>query len=86
MKRITLNQIPDEILNDQRLKDAMNVLPKNYSFEIPKTIWKIKTNNSKRGKHKQFHSFFSITFIEMSYLKSGLTNARRSFALCVYNC
>ena len=48
MKRVTLNQIPDEILNDQRLKDAMNVLPKNYSFEIHKTIWKIKTNKSKR--------------------------------------
>lgn len=49
MKRVTLNQIPDEILNDVKLKEAMNVLPKNYNFEIPKTIWKIKSTNSKRG-------------------------------------
>ncbi len=48
MKRIAINQIPDEILSDPRLKDAMSVLPKNYSFEIPKTIWKIRSNNSQR--------------------------------------
>ncbi len=50
MKRVTLNQIPDEILNDPKLKEAINVLPKNYNFEIPKTIWKIKSNKSRRGK------------------------------------
>lgn len=49
MKRIVLNQIPAEILNDSRLVEAMRVLPKNYNFEIPKTIWKIRSNNSKRG-------------------------------------
>ena len=49
MKKLTLNQIPDEILNDTRLKEAMQVLPKNYNFEIPKTIWKIKSNKSKKG-------------------------------------
>ncbi len=49
MKKITLNQIPDEILNNAKLKDAIKVLPSNYSFEIPKTIFKIKSNNSKRG-------------------------------------
>lgn len=48
MKRVTLNQIPDEILNDPLLKEAINVLPKNYSFEIPKTIWKIRSNKSQR--------------------------------------
>ena len=50
MKRITLNQIPEEILNDAKLKDAMKVLPSNYNFEVPKTIWKIKSNKSKRGE------------------------------------
>ena len=50
MKRVVLNQIPQEILNDPKLLEAIRVLPKNYNFEIPKTIWKIKTNNSKRGK------------------------------------
>jgi hypothetical protein len=57
MKRVTLNQIPDEILNDVKLKEAMNVLPKNYNFEIPKTIWKIKSTNSKRGKQFVFCLF-----------------------------
>jgi 2-(3-amino-3-carboxypropyl)histidine synthase len=49
MKRIQLNQIPNEILNNPKLNEAIDVLPKNYNFEIHKTIWKIQTNNSKRG-------------------------------------
>lgn len=48
MKRVILNQIPSEILNDPKLKEAISSLPNNYNFEIPKTIWKIKSNNSKR--------------------------------------
>jgi 2-(3-amino-3-carboxypropyl)histidine synthase len=50
MKRVTLNQVPDEILNDTKLKEAIDVLPKNYNFEIPKTIWKIRKTKSKRGR------------------------------------
>lgn len=50
MKKVTVNPIPDEILKDFRLQEAMRVLPANYSFEIPKTIWKIRSNQSKRGK------------------------------------
>lgn len=57
MKKITINQVPNELLNDPNLKDAMNVLPKNYNFEIPKTIWKIRTNKSKRG-HKHSNWIF----------------------------
>ena len=49
MKKIQLNQIPNEILNNSKLNAAVDVLPKNYNFEIHKTIWKIQTNNSKRG-------------------------------------
>jgi 2-(3-amino-3-carboxypropyl)histidine synthase len=49
MKKIAINQIPDEILNDKKLIDAIKVLPHNYSFEIPKTIWKIRSNKSQRG-------------------------------------
>ena len=62
MKRVTLNQIPDEILNDVKLKEAMNVLPKNYNFEIPKTIWKIKSTNSKRGNFLSKIKNFVIDF------------------------
>ncbi|VDI53099.1 Hypothetical predicted protein [Mytilus galloprovincialis] len=43
-----LNQIPDEILNDPKLKLAVGKLPDNYNFEICKTIWKIKMIEAKR--------------------------------------
>ncbi|XP_071790273.1 2-(3-amino-3-carboxypropyl)histidine synthase subunit 1-like [Asterias amurensis] len=42
------HQIPDEILNNHELKDAISQLPSNYNFEIPKTIWRIKNVGSSR--------------------------------------
>lgn len=42
------NQIPDEILNNSALNAIIDLLPKNYNFEIHKSIWKIKTQKSKR--------------------------------------
>lgn len=43
------NQIPDEILKDPILNQRISTsLPKNYSFEIHKTIWRIRSNGSKR--------------------------------------
>ena len=38
-----LNRIPKEILEDPELKADVAVLPKNYNFEVPKTIWRIRT-------------------------------------------
>lgn len=32
--RIPLNQIPDEILNDPELNEAIKTLPSNYNFEV----------------------------------------------------
>ncbi|XP_064619383.1 2-(3-amino-3-carboxypropyl)histidine synthase subunit 1-like [Lineus longissimus] len=46
--RRTAHQIPDELLNDPQLEKAMIVLPKNYNFEIPKTIWRIQSTGIKR--------------------------------------
>lgn len=43
-----LNQVPPEILNDPNLKEAMNLLPTNYSFEIPKTIHRIRQADAKK--------------------------------------
>ncbi|KAJ2906271.1 hypothetical protein MKZ38_002350 [Zalerion maritima] len=43
-----LNQVPPEILNDPELKDAIALLPANYSFEIPKTIHRIRTLGAKK--------------------------------------
>lgn len=39
------NQIPEEILCDPLLNEAIRKLPSNYSFEIHKTIHHIKKNS-----------------------------------------
>ncbi|PLN80989.1 diphthamide biosynthesis protein 1 [Aspergillus taichungensis] len=44
----TLNQVPAEILEDPDIKAAIGLLPPNYSFEIPKTIHRIRTSGAKR--------------------------------------
>lgn len=43
-----LNQVPKEILEDPNLKAAMSLLPSNYSFEIPKTIHRIRSSGSRK--------------------------------------
>ena len=42
------SRIPEEILNDPVLAQDMMILPQNYNFEIPKTIWRIKSLDAKR--------------------------------------
>jgi len=42
-----LRGVPPEILNDPVLLSAIEELPSNYDFEIPKTIWKIRQLNAK---------------------------------------
>lgn len=44
----TLHQVPREILEDPEIQAAMDLLPKNYSFEIPKTIHRIRSLGAKR--------------------------------------
>ncbi|XP_044141713.1 2-(3-amino-3-carboxypropyl)histidine synthase subunit 1 [Bufo gargarizans] len=46
--RRVANQIPDEISQNPLLLEAISVLPQNYNFEIPKTIWRIKQAAAKR--------------------------------------
>ncbi|PVU98154.1 hypothetical protein BB559_001752 [Furculomyces boomerangus] len=43
-----INLIPDHIMNNSELAEAVKLLPSNYNFEIQKTIWQIEKNNSKR--------------------------------------
>lgn len=43
-----LNQVPYEILNDSEINEAIALLPSNYSFEIHKTIHRIRTSISKK--------------------------------------
>jgi len=42
-----INQIPQDILSDVELNNAIKQLPSNYTFEIHKTIHHIRKNNSK---------------------------------------
>lgn len=43
------NLIPDDLVNNAFLNSLINAsLPKNYNFEVHKTIWKIKQTESKR--------------------------------------
>jgi 2-(3-amino-3-carboxypropyl)histidine synthase len=48
VKKVIGNRIPAEILEDPKLIQDMQVLPSNYNFEIPKTIWRVKTLQAKR--------------------------------------
>jgi len=42
-----LRGVPPEILNDPDLLSAIEALPSNYDFEIPKTVWRIRKLNAK---------------------------------------
>lgn len=46
--RRVANHIPDEILNDPELIEAIKALPANYNFEIHKTIWRVRQAKAKR--------------------------------------
>ncbi|XP_061537567.1 2-(3-amino-3-carboxypropyl)histidine synthase subunit 1 [Phycodurus eques] len=46
--RRVANQIPDEILQDPELQEAMKALPANYNFEIPKTVWRVRQAKATR--------------------------------------
>jgi len=41
------NKIPDEILNNQKLNQAIQILPTNYTFEVHKTVHKIRQVKAK---------------------------------------
>lgn len=47
-KRFVKSQIPDSILNDPSLNAAIALLPSNYSFEVHKCIWRVKSTGAKR--------------------------------------
>ncbi|KAG5968865.1 Diphthamide biosynthesis protein 1 [Claviceps arundinis] len=43
-----LNRVPADILEDVNLQEAIAILPANYSFEIPKTIHRIRSSGAKK--------------------------------------
>ena len=42
------NQIPEDILQDPQLEQALKQLPSNYDFQIHKTIWKLRQAKATR--------------------------------------
>ncbi|KAJ3375517.1 Diphthamide biosynthesis protein 1 [Allomyces arbusculus] len=46
--KVKLNAIPDEILNNPVLNEAIEALPPNYNFEIHKTVHQIQKFSAKR--------------------------------------
>lgn len=47
-KKVISSRVPKEILEDPQLIQDCLVLPSNYNFEVPKTIWRIKSLEAKR--------------------------------------
>lgn len=43
-----ITKVPDELMNDPLLNARIEKLPANYNFEVHKTIWRIKSTDSKR--------------------------------------
>lgn len=43
-----VNQIPQDILDDKELNEAIRLLPSNYNFEIHKCVWNIRKHKAKR--------------------------------------
>lgn len=48
MRRFIRQQVPDDILHNARLNDAIAVLPANYNFEIHKTVWRLRQAGAKK--------------------------------------
>lgn len=44
----TIHKIPQSILDDPEINAAIEILPKNYNFEIHKTIWRIRELKANR--------------------------------------
>ncbi|KAG9080898.1 Diphthamide biosynthesis protein 1, partial [Ceratobasidium sp. 370] len=44
---VVANQIPESILQDKALQAAADVLPRNYSFEIHKTVHHVRKNGAR---------------------------------------
>ena len=45
-RRVLASRIPQDILSDEKLNQAIKALPPNYNFEIHKTVWHVRKNNS----------------------------------------
>ena len=79
-RRLGANQIPDEILNNKVLNDAIaKLLPKNYNFEIHKTIFKVNTfiNHVKK-------TFYLVEIKRSKKKVFGTTSEKRKTSKSIY--
>jgi len=47
VKAVAKRRIPDDIVHNAALNQAIAILPPNYNFEIHKTLWRVRTEGSK---------------------------------------
>jgi 2-(3-amino-3-carboxypropyl)histidine synthase len=45
-RRAKKNQIPEQVLHNASLNQAVQLLPSNYNFEIHKTVWRVLSDDS----------------------------------------
>uniref|UniRef100_A0A915PKH0 2-(3-amino-3-carboxypropyl)histidine synthase subunit 1 n=1 Tax=Setaria digitata TaxID=48799 RepID=A0A915PKH0_9BILA len=82
------NQIA-EISNDESLQNDLKILPSNYNFEVPKTIWKIRATKSRNGNDfSELQKAKMIFSKSLWYLKSGHIKVCLQFpeGLLLYSC
>lgn len=48
VKRVVGQQIPDDIMHNEDLQQAISLLPPHYNFEIQKTLWRLRKAKAKR--------------------------------------
>lgn len=70
--RRVANQIPDEILQDPNLQEAIKALPANYNFELHKTVWRVKQAKSKRGEDCSILINFNLNMFNNNFIISVL--------------
>jgi len=46
VRAVAKRKIPDDIVHNPGLNQAISILPSNYNFEIHKTLWRIRTESS----------------------------------------
>jgi hypothetical protein len=49
MRPPMINRIPDDILSNPLLQEAVARLPSHYNFEIYKTVWHVQRYKAQRG-------------------------------------
>lgn len=47
-RALLLNQVPEKITKDPELVRSLEQLPKNYDFQVAKTVWRLQKANAKR--------------------------------------